>query len=146
MMYTNDFKFNRSLLNDTELIKSVFFMTNAIKVNIFSIMLLTVVNLIVNLITAFVFSQKRFRTNSNNVCMLALAINHTLFLIVNFFQSTLRKYSQVFHTDLSRISILIKSSNFIDRFGYACRILNYLKNVFCLISVFIIISILKFYY
>lgn len=131
-------------INNTLLVESsIQFLVNSTKLNVYSIMLLTAVSLIGNLITVFVFSQKRFRVNSSNVYILALAVNHTLFLVVHFFQSTVSKYSLVYQSDMSYVSQLVKSLNIVDRFDFACCVFNFLNNVLTMLSVCIVISSLR---
>lgn len=135
---SNDLQANKS--NLLLLYESELFLNHARKANIFSSVTITIIGLIGNILTIFVFSQKRFRTNTSNVYFLCLAINDCLFLLVHFFQDTLRTFDQVYRLDypiLSKISQLI---NLTDKFDVSCRLINYLRYVLCFISVYIILA------
>ena len=52
------------------------------KINIFSTLLIVLLGVIGHLITIIVYSRKRFRTYSNHIYLLCLAINDSSFLII----------------------------------------------------------------
>lgn len=118
------------------------------KVNIIAVVLVIIIGLAGHFLTVFVFGQKRFRTNSSNVYLLCLAINDSLFLVVHFFEDTIRTYQDVFLSENiksnstlgSNSNDLIRFLNITDKFDFTCRLINYLRYVLRFISVNIIVA------
>lgn len=151
--------------NSTELIdcnqlnKSYDVFTQTRKINIFLTMFIIVIGLIGNTLTASVFSHKKFRTNSSGVYLLCLAFSDGLFLVLHFFEDTLRTYKDVYlssrkevlhpscgfyvHSDSyfngDSIYHLVNSFNFTDKFDITCRLLNYFRYLLRFISAYIIV-------
>ena len=99
------------------------------KINIFSTLILILFGLIGNSLIIFVFSQKRFRTNSSNVYLFCLAINDSLFLLIHFIEDTVKNYQRIFiydeYTYLNDNDSFVNSNETIFKVGVA---LFYVKN------------------
>jgi hypothetical protein len=79
------------------LASSYYVFTITRKINIFLSIFIIIIGLIGNLIQAAVFLHKKFRINSSNVYLLILALSDGLFLILHFFEDTLRTYQVRFN-------------------------------------------------
>jgi hypothetical protein len=118
-IYTNDSDYNKELI---EMLK---------KINIFSTIVIVIIGLIGHFITVNVYARKHNRTNAITVYLLCLAVNDSLFLIVHFFEDTLRSlnnfslYSKSEQTDL--YTKIISVLRFADKFNPPCQIINYLR-------------------
>ena len=118
-IYTNDSDYNKELI---EMLK---------KINIFSTIVIVILGLIGHFITVNVYARKHNRTNAITVYLLCLAVNDSLFLIVHFFEDTLRSlnnfslYSKSEQTDL--YTKIISVLRFADKFNPPCQIINYLR-------------------
>jgi len=118
-IYTNDSDYNKELI---EMLK---------KINIFSTIVIVIIGLIGHFITVNVYARKHNRTNAITVYLLCLAVNDSLFLIVHFFEDTLRTlnnfslYSKSEQTDL--YTKIISVLRFADKFNPPCQIINYLR-------------------
>lgn len=119
------------------------------KVNVFAVVGVIIIGLIGHFLTVFVFRQRRFRTNATNIYLLCLAVNDSLFLIIHFFEDTIRTYQDVFLIDYSgfknstanyALKDMVKLLNIADRFNFTCRMINYLRYVLRFISVNIIVA------
>ena len=93
--------------------------------------LFIVAGLFGNLLTIFVFAQKRFRRNSSNVYLLALAVNNFLYLIAHFFEDTLRAYEFYYNRKDLKLDSSIKQIglNFTDNYWLGCLLTNYTRYV-----------------
>jgi len=79
-------KFNIS--NDNilfETLNSYLFLEQSRKINLVLTSIVIIFGLVGNSLIIFIFGQKRFRKNSFNIYLLCLAINDSIFLIVQFF-------------------------------------------------------------
>ena len=118
-IYTNDSDYNKELI---EMLK---------KINIFSTIVIVILGLIGHFITVNVYARKHNRTNAITVYLLCLAVNDSLFLIVHFFEDTLRTlnnfslYTKSEQTDL--YTKIISVLRFADKFNPPCQIINYLR-------------------
>jgi hypothetical protein len=118
-IYTNDSDYNKELI---EMLK---------KINIFSTIVIVIIGLIGHFITVNVYARKHNRTNAITVYLLCLAVNDSLFLIVHFFEDTLRTlnnfslYTKSEQTDL--YTKIISVLRFADKFNPPCQIINYLR-------------------
>jgi hypothetical protein len=111
------------------------------KINITLITVIILVGFIGNCLTLFVYSQKRFRTNSSTVFLLCLALNDTLFLIVHFFEDTIRTYIDIhFNKSDSARLYIFQYFNLTSKSQFACVLFNYLRNVLRFISAFILVA------
>ena len=100
------------------------------KANIFVISSIVFIGLIGHLLTICVYSQRRFRQNFNSVYLLVLAINDSLFLIVHYFEDTVRTIKDVYSVDLL---------NLVDISELACYLFSYLRNVIRFNSAYLIV-------
>jgi len=104
------------------------------KFNIIATVLIITVGLIGNFLTVFVYSKKKFRLNSNSIYLLFLSVNDSLFLIIHFFEDTIRTINDTY-SDIE----IIEYFNFVDKNDFICRITNYLRNTLRLISAYVIV-------
>ena len=121
------------------------FYTQTRKFNIYATAVIIIIGLFGNGLAVFVFAQKRFRLHSSSIYLLFLAISDGLFLLMHFFEDTLRTYIDVYfyedhslnHEQFSQswLSII----NITDRFNFSCRVVNYFRYFLRFISAYIII-------
>ncbi len=99
-----------SLSNNStfEIEESEKFLTKAQKLNIVLTICITTIGLIGNSITVIIYGQKKYRKNSSNVFILCLAINDSLFLVVHFFEDTLRNIKSNFDLEQEIIEFINK--------------------------------------
>ena len=127
---------------DQNYLNSMILLEISRKVNLFLTLFLIVFGLIGHTLTILVYAQKRFRRNSSNVYLLCLAIVDSLYLIVHFFKNTKPAYLDIYSSVVdSNIGQLIQLINLIDRFDFACRLINYLRNVLRTISAYCIVAL-----
>ena len=127
-------------VNDNEETESVNFLNSSRKINIYMTSIIIIVGLVGNFLTIFVFSQKRFRHNSSHVYLLSLAINDSLFLIIHFFEDTIRTYKDVYWEYMPTSNQLINALNITDHLEITCRLINYSRNVLRFNSAYIVVS------
>ena len=109
------------------------------KINLLVSIVFLIIGLIGHLLTIFVFIQKRFRKNSCDVYILCLAINDLLFLIIHFFEDTIRTFKDIFAVNKNDLKLL-HSLNLIDNSMTSCLSMNYLRYVLRFISAYIIVA------
>lgn len=107
------------------------------RVNIFLTCIVVFIGLIGNFLTFFVLSQKKNRINSTHVYLLCLAVSDSLFLVIHFFEDTMRSYAD-FYMD-ENVSVLFRLLNIIDHFEISCRLINYLRYSIRFISTYIVV-------
>lgn len=110
--------------------------------NIFSAFFIVPIGLIGHFLIIFVFGQKRFRTNSNNVFLFCLAINDSLFLIIHFFEDSIRNYTDIYINESNKnkyFNKFIYSLNLVDKYEIICLIINYLRYTLRFISSYILV-------
>ena len=141
--YSYENEYNLSSLNNTiedskkKLLDSFETLEFTRKINLFTTVLFLIVGLIGHFLTIFVFAQKRFRKNSCNVYLLCLATNDALFLILHFFEDTIRTFRDIFlKDDFQFIHIL----NLIDKNSITCLSISYLRYVLRFISAYTIVA------
>ena len=125
---------------DQNYLNSMILLEISRKVNLFLTLFIIVFGLVGHALTILVYGQKRFRRNSSNVYLLCLAIVDSMYLIVHFLKNTIRTYTDIYSTDQSYVNALIQSINLIDRNDFACRLINYLRNVLRMISAYCIVA------
>ena len=81
------------------LIESLQLLNASRKINVYATFCITLIGLIGNLITMFIFLQKKFRTNSSHVYLLCLSIIDTFFLINHFLEDTIRAYISIYFNE-----------------------------------------------
>lgn len=113
------------------------------KWNIFATIPVILIGIFGHSLTILVFSQKRFRTNSNNVLVLCLAINDSLYLLNHLFEDTLRTYRDIFIKDdnSSIANLFILKLNITDKHRFSCPIVHYLKYSLRFVSAYILVTI-----
>lgn len=141
----SDFKFlNLSLdidikiENEIKYLESLLVLSQSGKVNIFSIVIITLIGLIGNFLTIMVFSQKKFRINSSSVYLLCLAINDSLFLIIHLVEDTMKTFKDMYLNE-SELTNELNLFALMDQFEIACRFINYMRNVLRFISAYIVV-------
>ena len=148
-----------------EQIQSSHFLINTKIVNIFATIAIIIIGLFGNGLAVFVFAQKRFRLHSSSIYLLCLAISDGMFLLMHFFEDTLRTYIDVFlngendidpacyssdpiqatssstPTNNTRASdSILRTFNITDRFLLSCRLVNYFRYFLRFISAYIIVA------
>lgn len=102
-------------------------------INVFAMFFVVIIGLAGHTLIIIVFSQKRFRTNSSNVFLLCLALNDSIFIVIHFFEDTIRIYKEIFIDDekliKNRLEALIIIFNFVDHYEIACRLVSYLRYI-----------------
>lgn len=132
-----------SAASDLSCLKSYRILETSRKVNIFSTIIIACIGFIGHSLIVFVFSQKRFRTNSCNIILLSLAINDSLFLLAHLFEDTLRTYQDIYinednsHTALNLVLVTI---NLTDKYNLVCRLVNYMRYVLRFISSYTLVA------
>lgn len=119
------------------------------KVNIFTLLSVITLGLIGHYLTILVYSKKKFRTNSGHIYLLCLAVFDSLFLIIHFFEDTIRTIQNVYLKESTLISnnqtnrILLKKFmnviNLTDKFDFPCILVNYLRYSIRFASAYIIV-------
>lgn len=133
-------------------------------VNICFTIIIILVGLVGNSLGVFVFIQRRFRHHSSSIYLLFLCLCDGLFLLVHFFEDTLRTYIDVYlnksdfdktclHTNSTEIQSIvdqlyrpesisspIRLINITDRFNITCQIVNFFRNFLRFVSAFLILA------
>jgi hypothetical protein len=65
-------------------------------INIFVTIVIIIIGLIGNSLGVYVFMQRRFRNHSSSIYLLFLCLSDGLFLLMHFFEDTLRTFIDVF--------------------------------------------------
>lgn len=127
-----------------KVLKSENFLETTRIINIILTIIAILIGLLGNTLTIIVFYQKKFRTNSSNVFLFCLAINDNLFLIIHFFEDTIRTYKDLFidskMSDNDSFDKFIRDIIITDKFEISCRLVNYLRCILRFISAYIIIA------
>lgn len=113
------------------------------KVNVIGSFLVILLGFVGHSLIIFVFSQKRFRTNSSNVFLLCLAINDAIFLILHLFQETVRSYKEVFINDKNNQLLFHRFISMLDiteKHDLGCLIVNYFRDVLRFVSSYSLVA------
>ncbi|CAF0787774.1 unnamed protein product [Brachionus calyciflorus] len=140
-------------------INSIEFYDKTRKINIYISILIIGIGLIGNGLAVFVFAQKKFRLHSSSIYLLCLCFSDGIFLLMHFFEDTLRTYIDVYLNDQTRsigieclqfkeLSLnnhtnnnsLLRVINITDRFDFSCRFVNYLRYFLRFISAYVILA------
>ncbi len=105
------------------------------RVKIFATFLILLVGLIGHSLTISVFGQKKFRKNSSNVVSLCLAINDSLFLIINCFEDITIDLKELYLSNLNN-EIVNSLLNLVNENLFTCCMIHYLKYVLRFLSAF----------
>jgi hypothetical protein len=112
------------------------------KINVICVIIVILIGLIGNSITAFVFLQSRFRINSSHVYLLSLALIDSSFLLIHFLEDTIRTYESIVVDTIldDNFNSFIKSLNIVNSNDFICKLISYLRYVIRLISSFLIMA------
>lgn len=134
----NIYDINEIFIQDesSNLSKSENFLNFSRLLNVIFSILVILFGLIGNLLIINVFSNKRFRTNPNDVYLYSLAFIDTTFLIVHFIEDTIKTYNDLYE---EYSNILIKIPNILDKSNLACWAINYIRHISRLISANILV-------
>ena len=111
---------------------------NSRKINLIGSVLVILIGLVGNLTTVCFFSQKKFRINSSHVYLFVLAINDSLFMVVHFFEDTIRTFSDIYLS--SPFDHITKLLNVTDHFEISCRLVNFFRYSLRFISSYIVVA------
>ncbi len=129
---------NESIINA---ISSYDTLNMAKKINVICVLVVILIGLVGNSITAFVFLQSRFRINSSHVYLLSLALIDSSFLLIHFLEDTIRTYESIVDSILDdNFNSFIKSLNIVNSNDFMCKLISYLRYVIRLISSFLIMA------
>jgi len=133
-----------------EILMANFILDVTKELNAYCSLIVILVGLSGNLITIFVFSQKKFRTNSSNVYLLAMAIIDNLFLITHFFEDTIRTFESIGSDQNSTISgsfFIIKQLNIVNINDFMCKLISYFRYVtrFSSASLIVVFTLQRLY-
>lgn len=146
-----------------EQIRSTNILINTQKINVYATMIIIIVGLFGNSLAVFVFIQKRFRIHSSSIYLLCLAVSDGLFLLMHFFEDTLRTYIDIYlngdHSNVDPLCFTLANSirsfrqssaivnkdsllrliNITDRFDFTCSLVNYFRYFLRFLSAYIIV-------
>jgi hypothetical protein len=131
--------------------ESTEFLNLSKKINLITTVIVIIFGLVGNFVTILVFSQKRFRTNPSNSYLFILAIIDTLFLVIHFFEDTIRTWKDILlsstTTSNNATSItqttttnFINLINITDQYEISCKLINFLRYSLRLISAYIVVA------
>jgi hypothetical protein len=109
------------------------FLDTTNKINLFATILINCIGLIGNTLTLIIYGQSKYRLNSSNVFILILSIVDSLFLIVHFFEDTIRNYKKYYLLPITFFDI-------VDKNREVCILTNYFRYVLRSISSYIILA------
>ena len=147
--------YNENLNVNCEKIEAaVNFLSLTREINILTTLVIIIIGLIGNILAVIVFIQKKFRKRSSEVFLLVLAITNGLFLLVHFFEDTVRTYIDFYIRKNKTIipfqhcNDTLKSNsteesiflliNITDKFDFSCRLVNYFRYFLRFISAYLI--------
>lgn len=107
------------------------------QLNINASVIIGIVSLIGNILVKLVFIQRRFRTNPSHVYLLCAAVIDSLFILVHFFEDTIRTYKDVYSI---KNSFVLDFLNLTDKNIFTCRLINYARNCLRFISAYIVVA------
>jgi len=133
--------------SDIERLMPLFVFEISRRINLFATIIIISVGLIGNGLIMIVFSQKRFRTNSNNVFLLTLSILDSFYLILHFFEDTVRSYKDIYLKKAIQVDpigsfdFVMLQLDIISSSELACRGINYLRYSLRFSSAYIVVAI-----
>lgn len=119
------------------------------KISIISVIMITFLGLIGHLLTILVYSRKKFRSNSCHIFILCITINDSLFLLVNFFEDTIRELQDIFLHEIDYSNNILKSISVRDFFkfinitnksNFSCISISYLRYILRFTSAYMIVT------
>jgi len=103
------------------------------KINIYAALLIVCIGLIGNTLSLIIYGQSKYRLNSSHVFIFILAIIDSLFLIVHFFEDTVKNIGKYYLLNTNYVNI-------IDTTKEICILTNYMRYVLRSISSYIILA------
>lgn len=121
------------------------------KINVYTTLIVIVAGLLGHSFTLALFVRKRYRVNSCHIYLLFLAVIDGSFLILHFFEDSLRTLIDIYSSDdhsnktsssysLYRLLNYLKILNITDNHDISCRLINYLRYILRFISAYIIVA------
>ena len=113
------------------------------KINILCTFIIACFGILGHVLTIFVYSRKKFNKNSSHVYLYCLAINDSIFLVIHFFEDTVRSLQNVFQQPISNLDNFkqfFKFLNITDKCSLTCIVINYLRYYLRFSSAYIIIA------
>jgi hypothetical protein len=121
------------------------------KINIFCTSIIACFGILGHFLTICIYSRKKFKKNSSHVYLYCLAINDSIFLVIHFFEDTVRTFQNVLQQPISNLNFnsnnkteifkqFFKFLNITDRYSLTCIVINYLRYYLRFSSAYIIIA------
>ncbi len=114
--------------------------------NIFFTIIFIFIGLCGNFITLLVYGQSKNRVNASNIFISCLAIFESVFLILHFFEDTIRTIISTKRLLQNNIDLdnydFIEKLNIIDNNYLMCSLFNYLRYTFRFIQAYTVIYLL----
>ena len=114
--------------------------------NIFFTIVFILIGLCGNFITLLVYGQSKNRVNASNIFISCLAIFESVFLILHFFEDTIRTIISTKRLLQNNIDLdnydFIEKLNIIDNNYLMCSLFNYLRYTFRFIQAYTVIYLL----
>jgi hypothetical protein len=114
--------------------------------NIFFTIVFIIIGLCGNFITLLVYGQSKNRVNASNIFISCLAIFESVFLILHFFEDTIRTIISTKRLLQNNIDLdnydFIEKLNIIDNNYLMCSLFNYLRYTFRFIQAYTVIYLL----
>ena len=113
--------------------------------NIFFTIVFIIIGLCGNFITLLVYGQSKNRVNASNIFISCLAIFESVFLILHFFEDTIRTIrntKRLFQNNIDNYD-LIEKLNIIDNNYLMCSISNYLRYTIRFIQAYTVSYLLR---
>lgn len=120
------------------------------KINILCTFIIACFGILGHVLTICVYSRKKFNKNSSHVYLYCLAINDSIFLVIHFFEDTVRSLQNVFQQPISNLNFsgnkmdnfkqFFKFLNITDKCSLTCIVINYLRYYLRFSSAYIIIA------
>ena len=86
------------------------------KINVIISILIVCIGLIGNTLSLIIYGQSKYRLNSSHVFIFILAIIDSLFLIVHFFEDTLKNIVKYYLLDINYFNIIDTNKEICDLF------------------------------
>jgi uncharacterized membrane protein YqjE len=116
--------------------------------NIFFTIVFIFIGLCGNFIILIVYSQSKNRVNASNIFIFCLAIFESIFLMLHFFEDTIRTIrntKRLFQNNIDNYD-LIEKLNVIDNNYLMCSISNYLRYTIRFIQSYTVSYLLRIYF
>jgi hypothetical protein len=116
--------------------------------NIFFTIVFIFIGLCGNFITLLVYGQSKNRVNASNIFISCLAIFESIFLILHFFEDTIRTIintKRLFQNNIDNFDF-IEKLNIIDNNYLMCSISNYLRYTIRFIQAYTVSYLLRIYF